>query len=56
MGFSGEDIETLIEKKMECVLKKYDKKQLFWKQKKKIQILEKKCSGLVMVAGIYLYI
>lgn len=55
MGFFGEDIEILLEKKMESVMKKYDRKIALLEdkinsQEKKIQVLEEKCSGLVMGA------
>lgn len=55
MSVSGEHIEKLIEKKMESIMKKYDRKIALLEdkihfQEKKIQILEEKCSGLVMGA------
>lgn len=53
MGFYR-DIDKLIEKKMEAVMKKYDRKialleDKIHNQENKIQILEEKCSGQVLV-------
>lgn len=62
ISVSGRDIDKLIEKKIESVMKTYDRKiaRLEDKihsqerkidfQEKKIQILEEKCSGLLMGA------